>query len=604
MQGWLPILIMIGLGIGFAGMMIGLSLLLGPKNPTPEKLAPYECGMPAVGDARERHSVKFYLVAMIFLLFDIEVAFLYPWALALRDLRLARVRPDRSTFFLILLVGYVYVWRKGVLDWGPAMRRLAQRADGRWLAHPDRAIRHTITASNSIRSPLLTTTVEWLVQWARRSAIWPAQFGLACCAIEMMAMAASRYDIARFGAEVFRGSPRQSDLMIVAGRLSRKMAPAMRRVYDQMPDPKWVISMGACASVGGVFDNYAIVQGVDQVVPVDVFVPGLPAAPRVADLRHRAAAAEDRPLDARVDAASERGSHDAIGNAGRESLHAARAAAPSYRGSASQRRLRRRSTSRREHAWSTTCRALRDPRAPLQRAHRNHGGRLPAARAALRGRLSPAVVQGPAAGDVQALRVKVRVPGADAVLPTRAGVWPAPGWPEREVWDMFGIVLRRSCRPAPAADARGLGRPSGAQGLSGADLARRRRPTSRSRSARKSSRTRESSKRGSPEASATGQSTDGRTPHRNDDRQHGAAAPQHARRAAARAGARWRGRSSRCMPTIGYLHTGIEKTAEQKKWQQVIPLVERMDYLAAQSNSLAYVPRASRSCSASRCRSG
>ena len=144
--------------------------------------------------------------------------------------------------------------------------------------------------------PLLTTTVEKVVQWARRSAIWPAQFGLACCAIEMMAMAASRYDVARFGAEVFRGSPRQSDLMIVAGRLSRKMAPAMRRVYDQMPEPKWVISMGACASVGGVFDNYAIVQGVDQVVPVDVFVPGCPPRPEVAHLRHRAAAEEDCAL--------------------------------------------------------------------------------------------------------------------------------------------------------------------------------------------------------------------------------------------------------------------------------------------------------------------
>jgi len=127
--------------------------------------------------------------------------------------------------------------------------------------------------------PVLLTTVDKVVNWARRSSIWPVTFGLACCAIEMMAMSASRYDIARFGAEVFRGSPRQSDLMIVAGRLSRKMAPVLRRIYDQMPEPKYVISMGACASVGGVFDNYAIVQGVDQVVPVDVFVPGCPPRP-------------------------------------------------------------------------------------------------------------------------------------------------------------------------------------------------------------------------------------------------------------------------------------------------------------------------------------
>jgi NADH-quinone oxidoreductase subunit B len=127
--------------------------------------------------------------------------------------------------------------------------------------------------------PIVLTTVNTVVQWARRSALWPVTFGLACCAIEMMAMGGPRYDIARFGAEAFRASPRQADLMIIAGRLSRKMAPPLRRIYDQMAEPKWVISMGACASVGGVFDNYALVQGSDQVVPIDVFVPGCPPRP-------------------------------------------------------------------------------------------------------------------------------------------------------------------------------------------------------------------------------------------------------------------------------------------------------------------------------------
>ena len=122
LDGWLGVVIMVVLGVGFAATMIGLSLLLGPKNPTPEKLAPYECGMPAVGSARERHSVKFYLVAMIFLLFDIEVAFLYPWAMAMRDLGWPGYI-QIVTFFMVLLVGFVYVWRKGVLDWGPVARQ-------------------------------------------------------------------------------------------------------------------------------------------------------------------------------------------------------------------------------------------------------------------------------------------------------------------------------------------------------------------------------------------------------------------------------------------------------------------------------------------------
>jgi len=144
----------------------------------------------------------------------------------------------------------------------------------------------------------LLTQLETIANWARTRSMFPATFGLACCAIEMMASGTAHYDLARFGMEVFRASPRQADLMIVAGRVSQKMAPVLRQVYDQMPDPKWVISMGACASTGGMFNNYALIQGVDQIVPVDVYVPGCPPGPQ--SLMHGILTLQDKIMSGEI----------------------------------------------------------------------------------------------------------------------------------------------------------------------------------------------------------------------------------------------------------------------------------------------------------------
>jgi NADH-quinone oxidoreductase subunit B len=164
----------------------------------------------------------------------------------------------------------VAVERKRLADYGLRSERVQWKGKGPGKFEQE---------LGDLESRLMLTTVDKALAWAQKSSIWPDTFGLACCAIEMMAIVSARYDIARFGAEVFRSSPRQADLLIVSGRVAHKMSAPIRQIYDQMLEPKWVIAMGACASSGGMFNNYAILQGVDKIIPVDIHVPGCPPRP-------------------------------------------------------------------------------------------------------------------------------------------------------------------------------------------------------------------------------------------------------------------------------------------------------------------------------------
>ena len=221
---------------------------------------PYESGMDPIGDARQRFDVKFYLIAILFLVFDVELLFLYPWAAAYRRSAARSCRRFRNRRLL---------GSAGVPGHG---------GRGLYLRLAERGVPMAVETGRRRDRRKLHLATE-LANWVRKNSLWPMPFATACCGIELMATGASRHDIARFGAEAMRFSPRQCDLMIVAGRVAMKMLPVLQRIWLQMPEPKWCISMGACASSGGVFDTYAVVQGIDRFIPVDVYVPGCPPRP-------------------------------------------------------------------------------------------------------------------------------------------------------------------------------------------------------------------------------------------------------------------------------------------------------------------------------------
>ncbi|MBK9704829.1 MAG: NADH-quinone oxidoreductase subunit A [Betaproteobacteria bacterium] len=253
LEQYFPILLFILVGLTLGGVLLSVGKLLSPSRPNAEKLSPYECGFEAFEDARMKFDVRYYLVAILFILFDLEIAFLFPWAVVLPEIGFAGF-VAMMIFLAILVVGFVYEWKKGALEW--------ECSD--------------VSIEGVLEKGFVTTSLDSVINWARNGSMWPMTFGLACCAVEMMHAGAARYDLDRFGI-VFRPSPRQSDVMIVAGTLCNKMAPALRKVYDQMAEPRWVISMGSCANGGGYYHySYSVVRGCDRIVPVDIYVPGCP----------------------------------------------------------------------------------------------------------------------------------------------------------------------------------------------------------------------------------------------------------------------------------------------------------------------------------------
>ena len=278
---YLPLVVFIVLSALIGGALLVAPFLVAYRAPDAEKLSPYECGFPPFDDARMRFDARFYLVSLLFIIFDLEVAFLFPWAIVFHDLGGARILVDDDVpggadhrVRVRMEQGSAGMGLSASSTAALGATDLLDPLTGKPLRPEDRYF-GSISDELADKGFLVTTTDD-LIQWARTGSLMWMTFGLACCAIEMMQLSMPRFDVERFGFAP-RGSPRQSDVMIVAGTLCNKMAPALRKVYDQMPEPRYVISMGSCANGGGYYHySYSVVRGCDRIVPVDIYVPGCP----------------------------------------------------------------------------------------------------------------------------------------------------------------------------------------------------------------------------------------------------------------------------------------------------------------------------------------